>query len=147
MHSSFLDLDLTYDDKISLITNDVTYILKIIYGWYKGGIIFGEGEIEKSDDEFLKLGYRLISHNPETNRHILHNLIKSSYTNDFDCAKKYIQLEALHASMTAFAPISDINIYISSFFGLDFKQKYQDILKEKLPDIYDELFIEYEFMI
>lgn len=144
MYISNIILTLTYEEKLNLITNDVPYILNLVYKIQKEGITCIKDEIKSSNDEFLKIIYSILSYSPVINKHILHNLIKSSYKDNKDYAKKCIQSEVFYTLMIT-SSISYINICIFSFFGLEYKEEYQNTLKDKLPNIYNELFKDFDF--
>lgn len=138
------NINLTHEEKLNLITNDIPYILNLAYKIQKEGVTCIEDEIDSSNDEFLKIMCSLLSYNPVINKNILHNLIKSSYKDNKDYAKKCIQADVFYTLMMT-PSISYINMCIFSFFGLDYIEEYKNTLKCKLPNIYNELFKNFDF--
>lgn len=118
---------------------------KVIYSSKRNGILYIKNEIENLNDEFLKIAYKyyLKDHSNNLNKPILYNLIMSSSKSNVDYIKMCIQLDAL--SMVVDYSESYINVAIFSYFGLDFKNDYIDILKQKLPTMSKILFNNNDF--
>jgi|GEM_PF-4523155 len=115
----------------SLFDTDRDAYEKIVRQAKINGMLYIKDRIENRDDEFLRITYQMYLKNPESklNKPTLFNLIESSSGNNIDYVKKCIQLEAI-SLMLEDCSVNYANVVLFSYFGLDFREKYKDILKQ-----------------
>jgi len=138
-------LHLTFEEKERLMP-DVIIALKTIYYFHKYGIFCPAAkEVFKSNDEFFILCYTTIGAGtvPKIARNILSNFINNE-KDLFRQVKMSIQANtmlSLQYNLSSYKDYLTVAALLAlSHFGLGYKERFIEVIKESDKIIYDELF-------